>query len=85
MLFERTRIDSRQPDNTVAALTTVTGDAQTCSVGCPADISQAADAGQCVAVVSYSVPTGSGGNCADGKRLDGEVRVQIGGRQTAAA
>jgi uncharacterized repeat protein (TIGR01451 family) len=52
-----------EPDNTVVALTTVTAGVQTCSVACPGDITQASPAGQCVAVVSYSVPTGSGGNC----------------------
>jgi uncharacterized repeat protein (TIGR01451 family) len=52
-----------QPDNTVVASTTVTGGVQTCSVSCPADITQSSDAGQCVAIVNYATPTGSGSNC----------------------
>ncbi|HEX8088046.1 MAG TPA: HYR domain-containing protein, partial [Blastocatellia bacterium] len=52
-----------EQDNTVVALTTVTAGVQTCAVTCPGDITQASPAGQCVAAVSYSVPTGSGDNC----------------------
>jgi uncharacterized repeat protein (TIGR01451 family) len=51
------------PDNTVTATTLVTGSAQVCTVTCPSDITQAADAGQCTAIVTYSTPTGTGGNC----------------------
>ena len=51
-------------DNTAVATTTVTAGADTCTVTCPGDITQAADPGQCTAIVNYSPATGTGGNCA---------------------
>ena len=51
-------------DNTAVATTTVTAGAETCTVACPGDINQAADPGQCTAIVNYSPATGTGGNCA---------------------
>ena len=51
------------PDNTVSLTTLVTASAEQCSLTCPGDINQAADDGQCTAVVNYSPATGTGGNC----------------------
>jgi uncharacterized repeat protein (TIGR01451 family) len=49
------------PDNTVTATMMVTASAQVCTLTCPSDITQAADSGQCTAIVNYTTPTG--GNC----------------------
>lgn len=49
-----------QPDNSSSFQTTVTSAATTCTITCPADITQ--DVTQCSAVVTYSTPTASG-NC----------------------
>ncbi|HEX5732756.1 MAG TPA: HYR domain-containing protein [Blastocatellia bacterium] len=51
------------PDNTVTATTLVTAAAESCTITCPGDINQAADGGQCTAVVDYSPASGTGGNC----------------------
>ena len=50
-------------DNTAVATTRVTAGAESCTVTCPGDITQAADSGQCTAIVNYSPATGTGGNC----------------------